>query len=54
MRLKNWGILSQVFCHHILWQCDDFWVWCAMATWLTIERMVSRKVEGEDKQQNNT
>jgi hypothetical protein len=34
--LKNWGILSQVFCHHTLRHCNVFWV-CAVVMQLTIE-----------------
>jgi len=37
-RLKNWGILSQLFCHHITMHGDVFWE-CAVAvvTQLTVE-----------------
>jgi hypothetical protein len=35
-RLKNWGILSQVFCHHITRHGDVFRV-CAVVTQLTNE-----------------
>ncbi len=35
-RLKNWGILSQVFRHGILHHGDVFWA-CAVITQLTIE-----------------
>ena len=35
-RLKNWGILSQVFRHHIMTHGDVFWA-CALVTQLTIE-----------------
>ncbi len=35
-RLKNWGILSQVFHHDIRRHGDDFWV-CTVITQLTIE-----------------
>ncbi len=34
--LKNWGILSQVFRHHIMMHGDVFRV-CAVVTQLTIE-----------------
>jgi hypothetical protein len=30
-RLKNWGILSQVFCHHIMMHGDVFQA-CAVVT----------------------
>jgi hypothetical protein len=39
-QLKNWGILSQVFCHHISMQGNVFWA-CAMLTQFTAG-MVSR------------
>jgi hypothetical protein len=35
-QLKNWGILSQVFCHHISMHGDVFWA-CVMLTQLTVE-----------------
>ena len=35
-QLKNWGILSQVFCHHIMMHGDVFWA-CAVVTQLTVE-----------------
>ena len=35
-RLKNWGILSQVFRHHITMHGDVFRV-CAVVTQLTVE-----------------
>jgi hypothetical protein len=35
-RLKNWGILSQVFCHHIMIHGDVFRA-CAVVTQLTIQ-----------------
>jgi len=35
-RLKNWGILSQVFRHHIMMHGDVFWA-CAVVTQLTIQ-----------------
>jgi hypothetical protein len=35
-RLKNWGILSQVFRHHIMMHGDVFQV-CAVVTQLTVE-----------------
>jgi len=35
-QLKNWGILSQVFCHHITMHGDVFRA-CAVVTQLTIE-----------------
>ncbi len=35
-RLKNWGILSQVFCHDI-WRHGDVFRACAVITQLTIE-----------------
>ena len=35
-RLKNWEILSQVFCHNILLHCMVFQA-CAVVTQLTIE-----------------
>ncbi len=35
-RLKNWGILSQVFCHHITMHGDVFRA-CAVVTQLTVE-----------------
>ena len=35
-RLKNWGILSQVFCHHITMHGDVFRA-CAVVTQLTIK-----------------
>jgi len=34
--LKNWGILSRVFCHHIMMHGDVFRA-CAVVTQLTIE-----------------
>jgi hypothetical protein len=34
--LKNWGILSQVFRHHISMHGNVFWI-CAVLTQLTIE-----------------
>ena len=35
-RLKNWGILSQVFHHHIMTHGDVFRA-CAVVTQLTVE-----------------
>ena len=35
-RLKNWGILSQVFCHHVMTHGDVFRA-CAVVTQLTVE-----------------
>jgi hypothetical protein len=35
-RLKNWGILSQVFRHHVLLHGNVFWA-CAIITQLTTE-----------------
>jgi hypothetical protein len=35
-RLKNWGILSQVFCHHVMMHGDVFRV-CVVVTQLTIQ-----------------
>jgi hypothetical protein len=35
-RLKNWGILSQVFRHHITMHGDVFWA-CTVVTQLTVE-----------------
>jgi len=35
-RLKNWGILSQVFRYHIMMHGDVFWA-CAVVTQLTVE-----------------
>jgi hypothetical protein len=35
-QLKNWGILSQVFCHDIMQHGDVFRA-CAVVTQLTIE-----------------
>jgi hypothetical protein len=35
-RLKNWGILSQIFCHHISMHSDVFWA-CAMLKQLTVK-----------------
>ena len=35
--LKNWGILSQVFRHHVLRHGDVFRVLCSVITQLTIE-----------------
>ncbi len=35
-RLKYWGILSQVYCHDIMWHGEVFWAY-AVVTQLTIE-----------------
>jgi hypothetical protein len=35
-QLKNWGILSQVYLHDIMWHSNVFQV-CAVVTQLTIE-----------------
>ena len=35
-RLKNWGILSQVYRHHIMMHGDVFWA-CTVVTQLTIQ-----------------
>ena len=35
-RLKNWGILSQVFCHHIMMHGDVFRA-CVVVMQLTVE-----------------
>ena len=42
-RLKNWGILSQVFCH-ILRHGDVFRAWCAAVTQLTIENRLKSNI----------
>ncbi len=34
--LKNWGILSQVYCHNIMWHGDVFRA-CAVVMQLTME-----------------
>ncbi len=36
-RLKNWGILSQVFRHHIMMHGDVFWA-CVVVTQPTVEK----------------
>ncbi len=38
--LKNWGILSQVFHHNILWHSDALWAFLVV-TQLTIENCKS-------------
>ena len=38
LKLKNWGILSQVFRHHIFLHCHwDVFRACAVVTQITIE-----------------
>jgi hypothetical protein len=47
-RLNNWGILSQVFRHHIITHGDVFRA-CAVVTQLTVENVEPLfKVEYED------
>jgi hypothetical protein len=35
-QLKNWGIPSQVFCHHISWHSNVFWA-CVVVMQFTIK-----------------
>jgi hypothetical protein len=41
---KNWGIVSQVYHHNIMWHGDVFWA-CAVVTQITIEKGLDIKIK---------